>query len=709
MTHRRRWCAGIALALASALTITLAPQPASAEDPPVEQLVRIRVDSTDLLRELEQGGLDITHDVGQGPGTTFEATVVTDPAGLERLRTEDGVEVLGTLDGPTREEARAQLKGNAEPLTGRQKDALKPAPSRANKPGRGRPPVVSPDGTLTVLRADTWTTGGQRMVSLEVRSEAGRDDRLSVTTDTGQSLTMSAFVDQGTYLYHRQSQPVPLTGDAGSVTVRSGADGSEVTAPLDSWLSSGVTDFPDGFRWGFTDDGYVDSEQTDALIEKLAADNPDVAEVVELPNETVGYGAPGGALAAPASYPREGKTVKALRIGRVRDGSKTGVLLYAQEHAREWVTSLVALETAQRLLANDGTDPLTTSMIDNLDIFIVPQVNPDGVAYALYDDLYQRSNRNPAYCPGAGTNLGVDLNRNFRVGSVHEGFVGASARCPSSTYAGPEPLSESESKNTAWLVEQHPNIKFAMNTHSFGGYFMWSPGAYDAQRNPLPRPCLATEQYFFASSETILSRVREYRDTVVWPGRTGPISDVLYSAAGNSGDDLFYGGDAEDNTPHVYAWNFEVGLPRWDAASQRWVDTGAFWPEFADEGFGQAMEFANGWYGILEVAQAYANDTTDPTSKANVDGRGSYSGPVDVLWETSEPATIYYTTDGSRPTWDSPTVQQDGIRGGALPIRLTKDRTVLQWFAVDQKGNVEGNYDPDRGRGAPQREVIKIR
>ena len=46
-----------------------------------------------------------------------------------------------------------------------------------------------------------------------------------------------------------------------------------------------------------------------------------------------------------------------LRICKVCDGSKTGFFVYAQEHAREWVGPLVALETAKRLLKNYGTDP----------------------------------------------------------------------------------------------------------------------------------------------------------------------------------------------------------------------------------------------------------------------------------------------------------------------------------------------------------------
>ena len=65
--------------------------------------------------------------------------------------------------------------------------------------------------------------------------------------------------------------------------------------------------------------------------------------------------------------PRRPWTVQALRIGKVRDGSKTGVLAYSQEHAREWATPLVTLEFAERLLANYATDPATRALDRNSD------------------------------------------------------------------------------------------------------------------------------------------------------------------------------------------------------------------------------------------------------------------------------------------------------------------------------------------------------
>ena len=91
-------------------------------------------------------------------------------------------------------------------------------------------------------------------------------------------------------------------------------------------------------------------------------------------------------LNAPAYVQRGPFQMKALRIGKQRDGSKVGVYIYCQQHAREWVTPMTCLETAERLVRNYATDPATKELVDNLDIFIVPSVNPDGSHYSFYDN-----------------------------------------------------------------------------------------------------------------------------------------------------------------------------------------------------------------------------------------------------------------------------------------------------------------------------------
>lgn len=393
-------------------------------------------------------------------------------------------------------------------------------------------------------------------------------------------------------------------------------------------------------------------------------------------------------LKAPSDVSRDPFTVKAIRIGKHRDGSKPGVLGYAQEHAREWVTPLVTIETAERLLRNYGHDSETRKLVDNLDIFLVPSVNPDGANYSFYDYNMQRRNMTnhcgPTESDPAYRNAwGVDLNRNHSVGSLFDGFVGASASCRSDTYAGPFENSEPEARNLVWLADKNPNIKFAMNIHSYGGYFMWSPGAYNPQRVTLPRPTAGQEAFYWAASDIMLNDIQDHRGTVILPSRTGPIPDVLYSAAGNSADYLWY-------EKGIYAWNFEVGADLWNNSTKRWQAVG-FQPAFS-EGHEEAMEFANGLIGLIKVAYASSKDHQPPKSKATP-GQGKYTGPVEVKIETSEPATVYYTLDGSKPTFQSKKIQLSGTREFAETLMIDKT-TTINYFSVDAAGNIEHNYNP---------------
>ncbi|MEV1290374.1 M14 family zinc carboxypeptidase [Micromonospora sp. NPDC049679] len=407
-------------------------------------------------------------------------------------------------------------------------------------------------------------------------------------------------------------------------------------------------------------------------------------------------------LKAPANVSREPFQMKALRIGKKRDGSKIGVFLYCQEHAREWVTPLVCVETAERLLRNYATDERTRKLVDGLDIFILPTANPDGGHYSFYDFNMQRRNMTN-HCtaanadPARRNSWGVDLNRNFSVGSVHDGYSGASTLCTSDVFAGPTELSEPETRNQVWLTHQYPNIKFAMNTHSYGGYFMWPPGSYKAAgREVLPRVDFGSENYFWDASTHILSAVQSWRGTAIWPGRTGPVPDVLYSAAGNSADEHWY-------NRGIIGWDFEVGADVYDPATKRFQAVG-FQPPFA-EGHEEAMEFASGQVAILEVAQAFAADKQRPESKLKVTAKSA--GSKAFTFSIDEPANIYYTLDGSRPTLNSAKLTSSGMREGAQQITITQ-KTVVNWFAVDIAGNVENNYRPEGTRNNYNSETLYV-
>jgi Ca2+-binding RTX toxin-like protein len=394
-------------------------------------------------------------------------------------------------------------------------------------------------------------------------------------------------------------------------------------------------------------------------------------------------------LNAPDTVPRGEFQSQAIRIGSHRDGSKVGVFIYCQQHAREWATPLTCVETAERLLRNYVTDPTTKEMLDNLDIFIIPSYNPDGSLYSMYDNASQRKNLT-RYCglnvstgmPSSRNSWGVDNNRNNSAGSFFDGYAGGSSSCTGETYSGPAELSEPENKNEAWVLDTFPNIKFSNNIHSYGGYFMWAPGAYiSAGRVTLPAPNIGIEGYFFEGAEKILSRIEEYRGTVILPSRTGPVADVLYSAAGNSADEQWYNRD-------VIAYSFETGADLFVSTETGTTQTPVgFQPNYADEGRHEAMEFAAGNYGLLETALEYAFDNEAPVADIKqVGGTGDEPIRVTFSW-VNEPSVIHYTLDGSTPTEDSPTWEGRGPRQPGEWLTV-EEGDVLKWIAVDIRGNV---------------------
>ncbi|WFE28121.1 M14 family metallopeptidase [Solwaraspora sp. WMMD791] len=562
--------------------------------------------------------------------------------------------------------------------------------------------IVSPTGDIAVAQVKEWLPipgespegpGYQKDFVTSYLTPTELYDRINRLAQEFPHLAEVVELPYRTNGYRRKAQVVIGTSTANRVAVDSHAwgheGGNDLTVELvdpgtaDSALA--VTVSGSAIRVSLATDGTGAIVSTAAQV--AAAINAAAGDLVTAYTYrgSVGDGvvAPVAAtplsdnLSAPASVSREPHPVYALRIGKYRDGSRTGVLAYAQEHAREWVPPLVAIETAERLLRNHRTDENTKQLLRTLDIWIAPSINPDGGHYSFYDFASQRRNMTNHCAAGGATDAlarnswGVDNNRNYTEYSLFDGYSGASTSCTSDVFAGPSELSEPENRNLDWLASR-PNMKFSMNLHSSGNYFMWSPGSYATPgRVSAPRPTLAEESFFWGASARILTAIKRHRNLAVTPARTGPISDVLYSAAGNSGDMLWY-------KYGIYAWNFEVGTsfqPAWDEAHQ------------------QTMEYANGLTELMRVARDFDTDRKRPTSTL-VTAPGATDGTVDIRFEVSEPAAVFYTLDGSKPTYESTLYASAGIREGAETLTVPYGTKVF-WFSVDAAGNIENNYRPD--------------
>ncbi len=212
------------------------------------------------------------------------------------------------------------------------------------------------------------------------------------------------------------------------------------------------------FKSGFVTD-FVNAQQVDNKVMELAKKYPDLVDVVTRKDRTSGYDGRMMDLRGPSP-------LRYIRVGKKDENrdKKTGVLLQASPHAREVMQPMIMLETLQQLLENynpDSKDPKVkeiTDLMDSVDIYMVAVSNPDGLNYALYDDPDWRKTRSPQ--PGT-LEVGVDCNRNYDYGWIR-------MKPSEETYSGPYPFSEPETRNSAEIVDEHPNIKFVSEYHSRG-------------------------------------------------------------------------------------------------------------------------------------------------------------------------------------------------------------------------------------------------
>lgn len=743
---RRTLATTLSAALVLAGSVTAAAAPGDA-DPPTASvdaelaaeetaLVRLQLPNRQMLEQLVADGADLAGVPASAPDVRGErvlADVVLTGAELTALQAE-GATLLQVIQ--REKEGTANFEASRAQAERRHQEGMT---MQATDEGRMLADV------LVVDHAYWWESGGQTFLQVQVSTSATDNPDVQIEveweTEDGESGTFQLFryVDAGQYMFHYH-QPEPLPSAPVSLTVTS-SEGGTATAEPAPWPGADVPELPEGYQQDFIDQ-YMTPSEIDERIDRLVAQYPDLVDVVELPNESLGYRRPAMALVGDpataalavesvaygtdgmngtevvvadpgepsqgltgvyedgtltlslatdaegavtstvdevAAYINEtfeetfranavtdgaatmtvvesvtlddgldashlnpeGRTMRMMRIGEHRDGSRPGVLAYSQEHAREWVTPLATMEFAERMLANAATDEETAELLEEVEIFLVPVVNPDGANYSFYDYNFQRKNLSN-HCEGAARDprrqdqWGVDLNRNFTVGSVHDGYVGGSLNCLSGTYAGPEELSEPETLNTAWIGENYENITHSMNVHSYGGYFMWSPGAYKVPgREPLPFPPAEDLQEFFDASQRIIEAISQHRGTVTWPANTGPVIDVLYSAGGNSADHMYYEHD-------IVAYNFEVGNDLWNPELERWEGVG-FQPPF-EEAHPESQEYAAGLVELVRIAADDAREDREDVTRLS--GETRYETAVAIGQESYPDSTTAVLVGG---------------------------------------------------------------
>lgn len=222
--------------------------------------------------------------------------------------------------------------------------------------------------------------------------------------------------------------------------------------------------------------GYMTADEVESALVNLQALHPDLVTLIELPNRTW-----------------ENRVSHAVRVRAGTNMDRAGVLFTGSMHAREWGGSDICINFLVNLInAYRSSSALTyggksfpaaqvRTILENLDVFVFPDVNPDGKHYSqTYNPnsgssqgFWWRKNRNPNTAVGASS-PGVDLNRNFDFLWASE--IGTSSSPSSFTYKGQSAFSEPESRNVKYLFDTYPNIGYFVDIHSYGGLILYNWG-----------------------------------------------------------------------------------------------------------------------------------------------------------------------------------------------------------------------------------------
>ncbi|MGW4894945.1 M14 family metallopeptidase [Kitasatospora sp. NPDC004240] len=217
-----------------------------------------------------------------------------------------------------------------------------------------------------------------------------------------------------------------------------------------------VYDFPSA------DSGYHNYAEATADIDAVVAAHPTIMR-----KQVIGK-----------SY--EGRDIVAVKISDNvgTDENEPEVLFTAHQHAREHLTVEMALYLLHEFGDKYATDSRIAGVVNTREIWIVPDVNPDGGEYDIATGRYRswRKDRQPN---SGGSGVGTDLNRNW---NYKWGCCGGSSGSTSSeTYRGSAPESARETKVVADFVRTRvvggkQQITAAIDFHTYSQLVLWPFG-----------------------------------------------------------------------------------------------------------------------------------------------------------------------------------------------------------------------------------------
>ncbi len=224
------------------------------------------------------------------------------------------------------------------------------------------------------------------------------------------------------------------------------------------------------------------------------------------------------------------------------DPNKPEVSLIGNHHARELITVEIPLDLLHTLTEQYGISSEVTNIVNTMEVWIVPTVNPDGLVYVATTDENWRKNRRDN---GDGS-FGVDLNRNY---SYKWGIdnVGSSGNTRSDTYRGTAPFSEPETRAVKTFCAAHHLLR-NINYHSYGDELIY-PWGYDYN-------IYTPDNLTFSVATDSMVALNGYTKLIGWG---------LYLTNGEA-DDWWYGETGEK--PRGFSHTPEVGSSFHPADSQ---------------------------------------------------------------------------------------------------------------------------------------------
>ncbi|XP_030023303.2 carboxypeptidase B [Manduca sexta] len=271
--------------------------------------------------------------------------------------------------------------------------------------------------------------------------------------------------------------------------------------------------------------------EVDSYMERMAATYPNLVTIVN----------------AGPSF--EGRAIKYLKISTTNftDASKPIYFMDAMMHAREWVTTPVALYSIHRLLENRR--PEDQDLLDDIDWIILPIVNPDGYEFSHTDNRLWRKTRSVNLNVSTEC-IGVDANRNF---DIEFNTTGVSTNPCSNLFPGPYAFSEVETQYVRdILLEYLPRIQLYNDIHSHGNYVLF------CYANKTLPPNAAHIHHIGAAMGAIMDSIKLPQARFYLVGNSGL---VLYPTSGSADDYAQVVGVPFSYTMELPGYGYEFMVP----------------------------------------------------------------------------------------------------------------------------------------------------